>query len=57
MPVLGGGLRAGVNHFTKMLAQQMRPYNVTVNALSPGPTRRRARTTTPTSRTIAIIVT
>ena len=31
--------KAGVNHFTKMLAQQMRPYNVTVNALSPGPTR------------------
>ena len=41
--MLGRGLRAGVNHFTKMLAQQMRPYNVTVNALSPGPTRRRAR--------------
>jgi NAD(P)-dependent dehydrogenase (short-subunit alcohol dehydrogenase family) len=31
--------KAGVNHFTKMLAQQLRPYNVTCNALSPGPTR------------------
>jgi 3-oxoacyl-[acyl-carrier protein] reductase len=31
--------KAGVNHWTKMLAQQMRPFNVTVNALSPGPTR------------------
>ena len=31
--------KAGVNHWTKMLAQQLRPSNVTVNALSPGPTR------------------
>ena len=31
--------KAGVNHFTKMLAQQLRPYNITCNALSPGPTR------------------
>eukprot|EP01049_Picozoa_sp_SAG25_P013571 SAG25_NODE_2141_length_1904_cov_3.514127_1_plen_246_part_00 len=31
--------KAGVNHFTKMLAQQLREFNVTVNALSPGPTR------------------
>lgn len=31
--------KAGVNHYTKMLAQQLRPYNITCNALSPGPTR------------------
>ena len=29
--------KAGVNHYTRMLAQQMRKHNITVNAIAPGP--------------------
>jgi 3-oxoacyl-[acyl-carrier protein] reductase len=31
--------KAGAMHFTRCLADQMRPYNVTVNAIAPGDTR------------------
>ncbi len=31
--------KAGAVHFTRCLADQMRPYNVTVNAIAPGDTR------------------
>jgi 3-oxoacyl-[acyl-carrier protein] reductase len=31
--------KAGATHFTRCLADQMRPYNVTVNAIAPGDTR------------------
>ncbi len=31
--------KAGVVHFTRCLADQMRPYDVTVNAIAPGDTR------------------
>lgn len=31
--------KAAVVHYTRSLAQQMRPYNVTVNSLAPGDTR------------------
>lgn len=31
--------KAGAMHFTRCLADQMRPYNVTVNTLAPGDTR------------------
>ena len=31
--------KAGAAHFTRCLADQMRPYNVTVNVLAPGDTR------------------
>ena len=28
--------KAGINHYTRMLAQQMRKHNVTVNCIAPG---------------------
>jgi 3-oxoacyl-[acyl-carrier protein] reductase len=31
--------KAGAMHFTRCLADQMRPYNVTVNTIAPGDTR------------------
>src|SRR5262245_21931483 len=31
--------KAGAMHFTRCLADQMRPYNVTVNVIAPGDTR------------------
>ncbi|BBK29524.1 3-oxoacyl-[acyl-carrier protein] reductase [Stella humosa] len=31
--------KAGVNHFTRCLADQLRPYEVTVNCIAPGETR------------------
>ena len=31
--------KAGATHFTRCLADQMRPYNVTVNTIAPGDTR------------------
>jgi NAD(P)-dependent dehydrogenase (short-subunit alcohol dehydrogenase family) len=31
--------KAGVNHWTRMLASEMQPYNVNVNAIRPGATR------------------
>lgn len=31
--------KAGVNHFTRCLADQMRPFEVTVNCIAPGETR------------------
>lgn len=34
--IISGSIRAATNRFTKNLAADMRPYNVAVNALSPG---------------------
>ncbi len=34
-----GTAKAGVNHFTRGLAEQLRPFNVTANAIAPGDTR------------------
>ncbi len=34
-----GTAKAGVNHYTRSLADQLRPFNVTVNAIAPGDTR------------------
>jgi 3-oxoacyl-[acyl-carrier protein] reductase len=31
--------KAGVIHWTKCLASQLRPHGITVNSVSPGPTR------------------
>jgi NAD(P)-dependent dehydrogenase (short-subunit alcohol dehydrogenase family) len=28
--------KAGVNHWTKMLASEMQPYGINVNAIKPG---------------------
>ena len=31
--------KAGVTHYTRCLADQLRPYDITVNAIAPGDTR------------------
>ena len=34
-----GRCGAGVNHFTRVLAGELQPYNINVNAIRPGATR------------------
>lgn len=42
VPVTNGlvyaAAKAGIAHYTKCLAKQLKPHNITVNAVSPGPT-------------------